>query len=72
MKPYAYKQTEHEIRCDVVLFVERSSELMYMARLSTESKVWSRREIESEKGEHKSYVLDPKPSDLTMVRMKLE
>ena len=27
---------------------------------------------ESEKGEFKSYVIDPKPSDLTMVRMKLE
>ena len=60
------------LRCNVVLFVERSSELMYMARLSTESKVRSRREIESEEGEEKSCVLDPKPSDLSMVRMKLE
>ena len=63
---------ESTLRCDLVLFVERSSELMYMARLSAESKARSRREIESEKGEIKSYVLDPKPSDLSMVRMKLE
>ena len=32
----------------------------------------SRSESESEEGEIKSYVIDPKPSDLTMVRMKLE
>ena len=32
----------------------------------------SRSESESEKGEFKSYVIDPKPSDLTMVRLKLE
>ena len=38
-------------RCDVVLFVERSSELMYMARLSTKNKVRSRSESESEEGE---------------------
>ena len=63
---------ESTLKCDLVLFVERSSELMYMARLSTGSKVRSRREIESEKGDIKSYVLDPKPSDLSMVRMKLE
>ena len=36
------------------------------------SKQWSRREIESEKGEVKSYIIDPKPGDLSMVRMKLK
>ena len=58
------------LRCDVVLFVERSSELLYMARLSTlrygvEAKASLNRAS-------KSYIIDPKPSDLTMVRMKLE
>ena len=32
----------------------------------------SRREIESEEGEIKSYIIDPKPGDLSMVRMKLK
>ena len=59
------------LKCDVVLFVERSGELLYMARLSIK-KVRSRREIESEEGEYKSYIIDPKLSDLSMVRMKLE
>ena len=35
-------------------------------------KQWSRREIESEEGEDKSYIIDPKPGDLSMVRMKLK
>ena len=39
-----------------------------MARLSIK-KVRSRREIESEEGEIKSYIIDPKLSDLSMVRM---
>ena len=34
LKPYAYKHTEPQAG-DVVLFVERSGELLYMARLST-------------------------------------
>ena len=42
-----------------------------MARLNVK-KTWSRREIESEEGESKSYIIDPKLSDLSMVRMKLE
>ena len=50
LKPYVYKQIEHYDMCDIVLFVERSSELQYIARLSTK-KVRSRREIESEKGD---------------------
>jgi hypothetical protein len=32
----------------------------------------SRRETESDKGEIELHVVDPKPSDLTMVRLKLE
>jgi len=34
LKPYAYKQREHYLKCDLVLFVERASELRYAARLS--------------------------------------
>ncbi len=65
-----FTSRQSTLRCDVVLFVERSGELFYMARLST-IKVRSRSESESEKGD-KSYEIDPKPSDLSMVRMKLE
>ena len=66
-----FTSRQSTLKCDVVLFVERSGELLYMARLSIK-KVRSRREIESEEGEIKSYIIDPKLSDLSMVRMKLE
>ena len=56
--------------CDVVLFVERSSELRYVARLSVRRH--GAEEKSSLKRAKKSYVIDPKPSDLSMVRMKLE
>jgi hypothetical protein len=53
---------------DGVLFVERSDELWQLARLST-FEVRSRRETESEQGV-KSVVIDPKPGDLSMSRLK--
>ena len=58
------------IRSDVVLFVERSGELFYMARLS--AGMYEAEEKSSLNRANKSYEIDPKPSDLTMVRMKLE
>ena len=55
---------------DGVLFVERSGELFYMARLSTRRyEAEARASLNRAK---KSYEIDPKPSDLSMVRMKLE
>ena len=65
-----FTSRQSDLRRDVVLFVERSGELFYMARLST-----VRYEVEgkpSVNSAHKSYEIDPKPSDLTMSRMKLE
>ena len=35
LKLYVYKQWKHDIMCDRVLFVERSGELLEVARLST-------------------------------------
>ncbi len=67
LKPCAYKQQEE--RSDCVLFVERSGELLIIARLNT-YKVWSRRETESEEG-GKLVLVDPKPGDLSMSRLKL-
>ena len=55
---------------DIVLFVERSGELSYVARLSTR-----RYEAEGKPSLNRAlklHELDPKPSDLPMVRMKLE
>ena len=54
--------------CDRVLFVERSGELMYAARLRN----WSfgaaaRASLNRAKELH---VLDPKPGDLSMSRLK--
>ena len=55
-------------RADGVLFVERSGELLLPARLNTEE-VWSRRETKSEKGVQ-LVIVDPKPGDLSMSRLK--
>ncbi len=65
-----FTSRQSDLRRDVVLFVERSGELFYMARLSTR-----RYEAEGKpslKRANKSYEIDPKPSDLTMARLKLE
>ena len=35
LKPCVYKQKEHGLKCDFVLFVERTGELRYLARLSS-------------------------------------
>ena len=65
-----FTSRQSTLRCDVVLFVERSGELFYMARLNT-----VRYEVEEKsslKRANKSYGIDPKPSDLSMSRLKLE
>ena len=56
--------------CDVVLFVERSSELRYLARLSTIR--YGAEEKSSLNRASESNVVDPKPGDLSMARLKLE
>jgi len=49
LKPYVYKQREHNTECDLVLFVERAGELRCAARLSYEvaepkrKRVWNER-----------------------------
>ena len=53
---------------DRVLFVERSGELLMPARLSGQ-KPRSRRETKSEQGV-KLVLVDPKPGDLSMSRLK--
>ena len=56
--------------CDIVLFVERSSELRLVARLST-----VRYEAEGKPSLNRareSLDVDPKPGDLSMARLKLE
>ena len=66
LKPSAYKQPE--VKTDGVLFVERSGELQLLARL-TVKETGSRRETKSEGGE-KLVIVDPKPGDLSMSRLK--
>ena len=65
-----FTSRQSTLRCDVVLFVERSGELFYMARLSTLR--YEAEEKSSLKRANKSYEIDPKPGDLSMVRLKLE
>ena len=65
-----FTSRQSTLRCDVVLFVERSSELRYLARLST--KRYGAEEKSSLKRAKKSNVVDPKPGDLSMARLKLE
>ena len=65
-----HTSTESMLMCDRVLFVERSGELIFAARLRNWSSGAAARA--SLKRAYKSYVIDPKPGDLSMVRMKLE
>ena len=65
-----FTSRQSTLKCDVVLFVERSGELFYMARLST--KTYEVEEKSSLNRANKSYEIDPKPSDLSMSRLKLE
>ena len=55
---------------DIVLFVERSGELLYVARLNTRR--YGAEGKPSLKRARESYDVDPKPGDLSMVRMKLK
>ena len=65
-----FTSRQSDLRRDVVLFVERSSELLYMARLNSEGMEPKRKRVLIAR--FKSYVIDPKLSDLSMVRMKPE
>ena len=70
MKPYVYKQTEHinvpcRTFCRTVQRVIGYGKVKYYVRYEAEAKA-------SLKRAYKSYVIDPKPGDLSMVRMKLE
>ena len=70
MKPYVYKQTKHvKVRCRTfcrtVQRVIVYGEVKYYVRYGAEVKA-------SLKRAYKSYIIDPKPGDLSMSRMKLE
>ena len=70
LKPYVYKQIEHvkvqyRTFCRTVRRVIVYGKVKYYVRYEAEAKASLKRAF-------KSYVIDPKPSDLTMVRMKLE
>ena len=70
MKPYVYKQTKHiKVRCRTfcrtVQRVIVYGEVKYYVRYGAEEK-------SSLKRAKKSYEIDPKPSDLSMSRLKLE
>ena len=70
LKPYVYKQIErfkarYRTFCRTVRRVIVYGEVKYYVRYEAEEK-------SSLKRVKKSYVIDPKPSDLSMVRMKRE
>ena len=66
-----FTSRQSTLKCDVVLFVERSGELFvwcevkYYVRYGAEGKPSLNRA-------NKSYSVDPKPGDLSMARLKLE
>ena len=69
LKPYVYKQIEHvKVRyrtfCRTVRRVIVYGEIKYL-RYEVEARA-------SLKRASKSYIIDPKPGDLSMVRMKLK
>ena len=70
LKPYVYKQIEHvKVRyrtfCRTVQRVIVYGEVKFCVRNGAEAKA-------SMNSANKSYIIDPKPGDLSMVRMKLE
>ena len=60
--------TESALKCDRVLFVERSGELIFAARLSNWSYGAAARASLNRANE--LLALDPKPGDLSMSRLK--
>ena len=71
LKPYVYKQIEHvKVRyrtfCRTVQRVIVYGKVKYFIRYGAEVKTSLKR------ARIKSYVIDPKPGDLSMVRMKLK
>jgi hypothetical protein len=69
LKPYVYKQTKHvKVRCRTFCRTVRRvivyGKVKYL-RYGAEARASLNRAS-------KSYIIDPKPSDLSMVRMKLE
>ena len=70
LKPYVYKQIEHvkvqyRTFCRTVQRVIVYGKIKYYVRYGVKAKASLNRAI-------KSYIIDPKPGDLSMVRMKLE
>ena len=68
LKPCVYKQRTHYLKCYLVLFVERASELRYAARLSNLS--YGAEGRPSLNRAAKLHGVDPKPGDLSMSRLK--
>ena len=69
LKPYVYKQIEH-VKVRYRTFCRTVRRVIVYGKI----KYW-RYEVEAKaslKRAAKSYIIDPKPSDLSMVRMKLE
>jgi hypothetical protein len=69
LKPYVYKQLE-SVKAQQRTFCRTVRRVIVCGKVKY-YKVRSRRETESEKGV-KSYVIDPKPGDLSMDRLKRE
>ena len=70
LKPYVYKQTKHvKVRCRTFCRTVRRvivyGKVKYYVRYEAEEKSSLKRAI-------KSYEIDPKPGDLSMVRLKRE
>ena len=69
LKPYVYKQIEH-VKVQYRTFCRTVRRVILYGKVK-----YSRYEAEeksSVKSAYKSYIIDPKPGDLSMVRMKLE
>ena len=70
LKPYVYKQIErfkarYRTFCRTVRRVIVYGKVKYYVRYGAEARASLNRA-------NKSYIIDPKPSDLTMVRLKVE
>ena len=64
-----FTSSQSTLKCDGVLFVERSGELLYVARLRAYGPEPKGNRVLI--GRNKLHGVDPKPGDLSMGRLKL-
>ena len=67
-----FTSRQSTLRCDVVLFVERSGELLVWCEVKFYVRNGAEGKPSLNRAKKEYHAVDPKPSDLSMSRLKLE